>query len=136
MGEHRHNGRAIAAAAPAQKFPPGAEILGFSFETALELNKFKMAEATVIIDEAKARGQDPRFAVPKWNPQENPEYFDYVVYNRPSLGRPSPLALDPRQIPTAQVRWSEHLRIPLVELRARADGAFAGAEEAASGASH
>lgn len=136
MGEHRNNSRAIAASKPAQRFPPGSEIFGFQLQSVLELNKTKMAEVTAIIDAAKNRGEDPRFAVPKWNPTDNPEWFDYVVYNVPTLGRPSALAIDPRQIPTATIRWSEHLRIPLLELRARADGAFAEVEAAKQGQSH
>jgi len=127
-GQHHRNPRAIMAAQPVPKFPQGTEVLGFQFEAVLELTKEKLAEAKAIIDEAEARGQDPRTAVPNWNPTEQPEYFDYVVYNRPSLGRPSPLLPDPRQVPTAFIRYSEHLRIPLVELRKRADAAFAAKE--------
>lgn len=129
MGEHRFNPRAIEAAQPAPRFPPGTQFFGFESEVAIELNKEKLAEVVVIVDAAKAAGQDPRQAVPKWNPDENPEFFDYVVYNRPTCARPSPLQIDPRQMPVAKIRWSEHLRIPLKELKERVDGAFAGAEE-------
>lgn len=141
MGEHRHNPKALALRENGQlskhsarerelqsRFPPGSEVLGFQFETVLELNKEKLAEVTALADAAIAAGEDPRFAIPRWTPKDNPEFFDYVVYNKPSLGRPSALAIDPRQIPTAMIRYSEHLRIPLTELRARADGAFAEAE--------
>lgn len=127
MGEHRYNPRAIAAAQP-REFAPGDEVLGFSFETVLELNKEKLAEVVALIDAAKANGEDPRRVVPALNPKENPEFFDYVVYNRPTVGRPSPLLPDPRQIPTAQIRYTEHLRIPLVELKQRADDTFSKAE--------
>src|SRR5882672_5146780 len=114
MGQHRENPRAVAAAQPAQKFPPGSEIFGFQLLSNIELSKVKQAEAAAMMDEAVARGQDPRFAIPRWNPTDQPEYFDYVVYNVPTVGRPSPLMLDPRKIPTATIRWSEHLRIPLL----------------------
>ena len=129
MGEHKNNPRAIAAAAGAYRPSPGQEVYGFKLVANVELNKEKLAEAVAIIDAAKARGEDPRFAVPKWNPMENPEWFDYVVYNTPTVGRPSALSIRQDQIPTATLRWSEHLRIPLTELRSRADAAFAGAEE-------
>jgi hypothetical protein len=128
MGEHKHNPRAIAAAQPAIRFAPGDEIFGFSFETVIELNKAKMAEVVALVDAARANGHDPRHAVPAFNPKENPEFFDYVVYNRPTVGRPSPLLPDPRQIPTAQIRAGENLRIPLVELKQRADVAFSDVE--------
>lgn len=128
MGEHRSNPRAIAAEQyRAGNFPAGAEFFGFSFEAVLELNKEKMAEVVALVEAAKAEGHDPRRAVPALDPRANPEFFDYVVYNRPSVARPSPLLPDPRQIPTAQIRHSEHLRIPLVELKQRADVAFADA---------
>jgi hypothetical protein len=128
MGEHRHNPRAQEAALPREMFRPGDEIIGFELKAVLELNKEKLAEAVQIIDTAKASGQDPRFAVPKWNPKENPEFFDVVVYNFLQLGRPSALAIDPSRIPMATMRWSEHMRVPFPELRSRADEAFAGAE--------
>ena len=128
MGEHKYNGRAIQAAQPAARFKPGDELYGFSFETALELNKETIAKVTAELDEARARGDNARMAAPAYDPQKNPELFDYVVYNRPTVARPNPFLPDPRQLPTAQLRWTEHLRIPLVELRARADAAFAGAE--------
>lgn len=128
MGEHKFNGRAIAAAQPAQRFKPGDELYGFSFETALELNAETIAKVTAEIDAARERGDDARMAAPAFSPQQNPELFDYVVYNRPTVSRPNPFLPDPRQLPTAQLRWTEHLRIPLVQLRARADEAFAGAE--------
>jgi hypothetical protein len=134
MGEHKSNMRSIQAAQPVPRLPPGSEVFGFSFETQLELNKEKMAEVVALIDAATAAGRDPRTAVPVISPNEHPEWFDYVVYNRPSIGRPSALQIDPRQIPTAQIRWSEHIRIPLVDLRARVDEAFAATE--ARGDSH
>lgn len=128
MGEHKLNGRAMAASHPAMRFPPGAQLFGFSFETAIELNKEKIAEVTAIIEAAKARGDDPRRAVPALDPTANPEFFDYVVYNQATVGRPSPLLPDPRQVPTAKLRCSEHLRVPLVEINQRADERFAAAE--------
>ena len=136
MGEHRNNPRAIAASLPAPQYPPGTEIPQFTLQAVFELNKAKLAELVALLDAAKAAGQDPRFAVPKWNPKDNPEWFDYVVYNVPMLGRPSALALDPRQVPYATIRWSEHLRIPLLDLRARADETFDRAEAAKQGAGH
>jgi hypothetical protein len=131
MGEHRSNPRAIAAAEAGPKF---GESYSVRHNAVLELNKEKVAELTVLLDAAKERGEDPRFAIPKWNPTDNPEFFDYVVYNEPMLGRTSALAIDPRKVPYATMRWSEHLRIPLVELRKRADETFATAE--ARGAQH
>ena len=136
MGEHRNNPRSIAAAQPAPQYPPGTEIPQFTLQAVFELNKAKLAELTVMLDAVKARGEDPRFAVPKWNPKDNPEWFDYVVYNVPMLGRPSALALDPTRVPYASIRWSEHLRIPLVDLRVRADETFDRAEAARQGAAH
>lgn len=134
MGEHRRNPRAIAAAQPRQ-LPPGTEAYGFELQAVVELNKVKLAEMVKLVDAAKAAGQDPRFAVPRWNTTENPDFFDYVVYNVAHLARTSSLVIDQRQIPVARIRWSEHLRIPLVELRSRADAAFAG-KEAEGEASH
>lgn len=134
MGEHRNNPRAISAAEPAPRFPPNSELFEHRFEVAIELNREKTVEAVAMIDAAKARGEEPRFAVPKWNPTENPTFFDYVVYNQAIVARPSPLAIDPRQIPAATIRLTEHFRMPLAELRARADAAFATHE--ARGAAH
>lgn len=128
MGEHKFNTRAIAAAEPAPRFPPGTQFFGFESEVVIELNKEKLAEVVKMFDELKAKGEDPRQHPLPWTPDSNPEFFDYVVYNRPTCGRPSPLQIDPRSIPTARIRWSEHLRIPLHELKTRIDGAFAGAE--------
>lgn len=128
MGEHKLNGRAIQAARPAMRFPPGTQGYGFAFETAIELNKAKLAEVTAIIDAAKDRGDDPRNAVPAFDPTVNPEWFDYVVYNQAHVGRPSPLLPDPRQVPTARIRCTEHLRVPLVEINKRADELFAASE--------
>ena len=115
-----------AARGEIPRFPPGAEIFGFNFEPVIELNAEKMKEVVALLDAAKARGEDPRLAVPSINPTANPEFFDYVVYNRPTVGRPSPLAIREDQIPTAQIRWSEHLRIPLTALKERASAAFGG----------
>ena len=115
-------------------YRPGDEVVGFEQKTVFELNKEKLAEMVAMVDEAKERGEDPRHAVPLWNPKENPEFFDVVVYNYLQLGRPSALAIDPNKVPMATMRWSEHLRVPYVDLRARADEAFAGAE--AKGTSH
>lgn len=127
MGEHRTNPTAIAAAQRTIL----DEVLGFNLAPTVELNKEKLAEVVAIVDAAKESGQDPRQAVPKWNPKDNPEFFDYVVYNVPTVGRPSALSIRQDQIPTASIRWSEHFRCPLTELKARADAAFAGAEERA-----
>jgi hypothetical protein len=110
------------------RFPPGSQLFGFAFETTIELNKEKLAEVTAIIDAAKARGDDPRHAAPALSPTDNPEFFDYVVYNQATVGRPSPLLPDPRQVPTAKLRCSEHLRVPLTEITLRADEKFASAE--------
>ena len=130
MGEHKFNPKAAAAAAGAFRPEPGSEIYGFQLIPVVELNKEKMAELVAILDAAKLRGEDPRHAIPQdWTPIKNPGFFDYVVYNVPTLGRPSVLSIRSDQIPTATIRWNEHLRIPLPELRSRADMAFAGAEE-------
>lgn len=119
--ESRLNPRAVAAAQP--RVP---SLVGhFDFEVVFEINKEKMAELVILIDAAKAAGQDPRTAVPICDPEKNPEWFDYVVYNRPWIGRKSPLV---DQIPFARVRWNEHLRIPLVELKGRADEVVAANE--------
>lgn len=123
MGEHKFNPRAAEAARPMPD-----EVLGFNLAPTLELNREKTAEMVAIIDAAKEAGQDPRRAVPKWNPKDNPEFFDYVVYNVPTVGRPSVLSIRQNEIPTASIRWSEHFRCPLTELKSRADAAFAGAE--------
>jgi hypothetical protein len=134
MGEHRNNPRAIEAAKPAERFPPGAEIFNHQFEVAIELNKEKTAEMVAIVDAAKSRGEEPRFALPKWDPTVNPEWFDYVVYNQAVVARPSPLAIDPRKIPAARIRLGEQYRFPLKELRDRTDAAFANHE--ARGSEH
>jgi hypothetical protein len=107
---------------------PGDEVVGFSQQAVLEPNRVKMAEAVALMDAAKERGEDPRLSAPRWNPKDNPEFFDVVVYNYLQLGRPSALAIDPAQIPMANLRWSEHMRVPFTDVRARADEAFAGAE--------
>lgn len=134
MGEHSRNPIAIAADAPRRIPGPGDVQYAFRQKVELELNKEKLAEVTAILDAAKARGEDPRFSIPNWNPKDTPEFFDYVVYNEPMVGRPSALAIDPKHIPFATIRWSEHLRIPLVDIIARADERFAAAET--RGSSH
>lgn len=136
MGEHRSNPRAIAAAAAQPRFRPGDEVYGFELETVIEVNAEKMAELNPILERVQAEGRDPR-TVPELqlDSKEHPEWFDLVVYNRINVGRPSVLLAMAQGIPTARVRWNEHLRVPLVSLRERAEMAFAGAE-AAQGASH
>lgn len=132
MGEHRSNPTAAAAANGAFRPQPGEEYCGFLQRAELELNKDKLAEAVAIIDGAKARGEDPRIATPRWNPKDNPEFFDYVVYDYVTVARPSMLSLRADQVPTATLRWREHLRAPLNEVRQRADEAFASAESRGS----
>lgn len=128
VGDHHVNGRALAKAQmPA--FPPGTEVYNFQLETALELNSEAMAIVTAAGETARLSGEDERRAVHNasvdWNPKETPERFDLVVYKRFTLGRPSPLLPDPRQIPTAMIRVGEMHRMPLTELQERADEAFA-----------
>lgn len=132
--EARLNPRAVEAAIPRRVPGPGDVAYNFTFETVIEINAEKMAEISKAIEAAQTAGTDPRLAIPAVNPKDNPEWFDYVVYNRPMVGRPSVLAINANQIPTATIRWSEHLRIPLVELNRRADEAFANSE--ARGQSH
>ena len=133
MGDHKLNGNAIRKAQmPA--FPPGAELYNFQIETALELNADAMTLINEAVDRARNSGEDERRAVHNltvdWSPKETPERFDVVAYKRWTLGRPSPLLPDPRQVPTAMVRHGELDRMPLVELQTRADQAFAEANGA------
>jgi hypothetical protein len=72
--------------------------------------------------------------MPSWNPAENPEFFDYVVYNMPMVGRPNRFQIEQDKIPFSSIRWNEHMRIPYPDLKERVDAAFAGAEE--RGSSH
>jgi hypothetical protein len=131
------NQRAIEKAAR-QPMPPGTEIYGFRLHTSIELNKETMAEITAAADAAAARGEDPRralhMAASQWNPKEHPERYDYVVVNVGTVGRPSALLPDPNQVPTATILLGEHIRMPLQELRGRADDAFEAAETANRGA--
>ena len=136
MGEHKlpkhfnGDGRGdLVPMRPAVKMPKA--IYGYNIETAIELNAATMAEVVAIIDEAKARGMDPRQACPAFDAEKEPERFDYVVYRRATVGRPSALLPNPNQVPTALIRLGELERMPLTELLARADAAFA---EQASGA--
>lgn len=130
MGDHRFNGNAIAKRdrPPQPTFPPGLELYNFQIETALELNAEAMQIADAAVKAAAARGDDERdaftLATKDWDPKATPERFDVVAYKRWTLGRPSPLLPDPRQVPTAMIRHGELDRIPLVELQARADIAF------------
>jgi hypothetical protein len=124
MGDHKTNPRAIAAA-QAPVMPPGSVVIGFQFQAVLELNAAKMAEVSKELDFATAAGKDPATVItPELNPKEHPEWYDYVVYNVPTIGRPSVLM---QNVPTARVRWSEHLRVPYKQLLERADGLFNGA---------
>ena len=106
------------------------EILGYQTEVSLEPNRETMDEITKAGDAATLTGGDPRRAVHeaamKYNPKEHPDRFDYVVYHRATLGRPS--VLMPDRTPTAFVRLGEFLRVPYADLRARADAMFAGRE--------
>ena len=115
-------------------FPTGAELYNFQIETALELNADAMTLINEAVDRARNSGEDERRAVHNltvdWSPKETPERFDVVAYKRWTLGRPSPLLPDPRQVPTAMVRHGELDRMPLVELQTRADQAFAEANGA------
>lgn len=128
MGDHHVNGRAIAKA-QMPSFPAGTEVYSFQIETALEPNAEAVAIITAAGETAKVNGEDERRAVHNasvdWSPKETPERFDIVVYKRLTLGRPSPLLPDPRQIPTAMIRIGELHRMPLTELQERADIAFA-----------
>lgn len=133
MGEHRNNPRAIRAAEP-RPLPQVKEAFGFEFEVQIELNKEKLAEVVGLVDAARARGDDPKLAVPPYDHREHPEWFDYVVYNRAIVARPSSLVINPDQIPAAKIRLTEHTRFPLADLYARVDGAFA--EREMKGTSH
>lgn len=117
-GQHHRNPTAQAAARGEFQSPPGAEVFGFDFEPVLELNKETIVEITRDLDYAKAADQDPRPILTRYNPQANPDKFDYVVYNRPQVGRRSALAIRDG-VEMARLRWSEHIRIPLTEIRAR-----------------
>jgi hypothetical protein len=129
--EARLNPTAIAASQGAFQV---SEVLGFQFKTTLELTEPKRLELVALGDAAVADGKDPREVMPTWNPKENPEFFDYVVWNVPTVGRPSPLQIRADQVPTAMIKWSEFLRIPYPTLKDRADSSFAGVE--ARGADH
>lgn len=121
--------RPASASRVATHRPPFEQAFGFEFEVVTEPNKERMAEINKAIEECRARGEDPSgldFDV-------SYDQQDYVVYNRVCVLRPSPLAPDPRQIPKANLRWNEHLRIPLAEVMARADVAFSGGPPAAQG---
>lgn len=137
MGDHRVNGNALAKMAR-PSFPAGMEMYGFRVNTVIELNAETMAEIKAIADAAEARGDDPRKALhhasQQWDPKNHPERFDYVAVNEATVGRPSPLLPDPNKVPTATIRLKELERVPLAELRKRADEAFAGAEAANRGA--
>jgi hypothetical protein len=128
MGDHKLNGQSIAKAAR----PPvrlGDEHYGFAFSTVIEPNKEFSAEITEHTDRAMAGGEDARRAlhdfVTQWNPKDHPERFDIVVYKCIQVARPNPFLPDPRQVPTATLRWSEEVRAPIADVRSRADGAFA-----------
>jgi hypothetical protein len=129
--EARLNPTAIAAGQGAFQV---TEVLGFQFRTTLELTAEKRAELVALGDAALADGREPREVMPTWNPKENPEFFDYVVWNVPTVGRPSPLQIRADQVPTAAIKWSEFLRIHYPTIKERADASFAGVE--ARGADH
>jgi hypothetical protein len=127
MGDHKLNGRSIAKA----KMPPvrlGDEHYGFAFSTVIEPNKEFSAEITEHTDRAAAGGDDARRAlhdfVSQWNPKDHVERFDLVIYTSLQVARPNPFLPDPRQVPTASLRWGEFLRVPLRDVRSRADMAF------------
>lgn len=127
MGDHRINPKAIEKAMRVA-IPPGQEFYDFKFQVVLELNRESMDEVTKAADAAELAGGDPRrelhLAAQQWNPKDHPERFDYVVYNYGVVARPSALLPDPSKIPAATVRLNEHIRMPLTELRKRADDAF------------
>ena len=110
------------------QLPPGAEIIDFQFETAFELTPEKMEEVNAAAKKAELAGEDPRLAVhllaKEWSPHTNPTFYDIVVYKRMTVGRPSPLLPDPRQVPTAMIRVGELHRMPYAELKKRADELF------------
>lgn len=131
VGDHRRNPKAIARAEEPGFVPPppGAEVYGFQQQTALVLNAETMKEIVAVGKAAKEAGEDQRRAVHEFtkdfSPMANPEKYDIVVFNVLTLGRPSALAIDQNNIPTAIVRHSEFLRMPLTALQAEANKLFA-----------
>jgi hypothetical protein len=129
MGAHRNNPVAIAAT-NRPSLVGVDEILGFRLESAIELCQERMAEIHAAGEAAKASGGDERVAVhdvaSQWNAKEHPEAFDLVIYACATVGRPSALMPDPRNVPTASIRIREFLRLSLASLRKAADAAFVG----------
>lgn len=129
MGQHKHNGTAIAAA-NRPSLAGVEEILGFRLETAIELRQERMEEIHRAGAAAEAAGEDQRMAIhgvaSKWNAKEHPEEFDLVVYACATVGHPNPLLPDPRNVPTVSIRIREFLRLSLGSLRKAADAAFKG----------
>lgn len=132
MGAHRNNPNSIAKAAGVDPRLLGEELYGFDFHTLIQPNRAFMDEITKEGDRARLTGGDERRAVhvasQKYNPKEHPEHFDLVVFNKINVARPSALALSQDQQPAAFLLISEHLRMPLADIRKRADEAFSNYE--------
>lgn len=130
MGDHRNNPRAIEKAIrqALPSMPAGTELYGYQQRCELMLNAETMEEVVMAGQAAKLAGESQRDAVTQatkeYDPMHHPEKFDLVVFNVLTLARPSPLIHDPNKIPQAIIRHSEVLRIPLVDLKKRADEAF------------
>lgn len=132
MGAHKNNPNSIAKAAGVDPRLLGEEVYGFDFHTLIQPNRAFMDEINQAGDRARLSGgtqEDERRAVhvasQKYNPREHPEHFDLVVFNKINVARPSALAISRDQQPAAFLLMSEHLRVPLADIRKRADDAFA-----------
>lgn len=132
MGEHKTNPRAQEKAMRVA-IQPGQEFYDFQFKTFIEVNRESMDEITRVADSAELRGDDPRRALHdaamQWNPKDNPERYDYVVLKYAIVARPSALIPDRSRVPAATILLGEVERMPLAELRRRADEAFRVNEE-------
>ena len=124
MGAHRNNPIALAAAngKPIPMTIPDL-VFGFEFEVTIEVNAVKMAEIKAAYEAHKAAGGTPD-TVPDF--PLTPEDQDYVVYNRPTVIRPSRFT---EKHPKAVLRWNEHFRCPLREILNRAEMAFGGGQQ-------
>ena len=132
MGAHRNNPNALAKQAGVDPRLLGEELYDFSFQVRILPNAAFMAEINAAGRTAQLAGEDERRAVhvasQKYNPKEHPEHFDLVVLNQINVMRPSALAISQNQQPVAGLGVSEHLRVPLADIRKRASEAFANHE--------
>lgn len=136
MGAHKNNPKSIAKAAGIPPQLLGEELYQFEFQTVIQPNRAFMDEITAAGDRARLMGEDERravhFASQKYNPKDNPEHFDLVVFNKINVIRPSALAISQSGHPAAGLLISEHLRKPLREVRDRANEAFTAHREQSS----